>query len=394
MMSRTGSAYVRPNVVAPQSHLPTPLGLMHAHFDARPCSVIAPGTPPAPEPVRAPALPRQAMWAFVIAPPLLAFLFDPSCVKEPGSLARAIVAIVGYTAITGLAVHGGFEWLARRMRDAHWALRITSHAGLATLTVAASTALLIVPVRAIYPEIAGDELAVLWRGVLVSFVYLSVAAFVGHLQRVAVRERLKARAEQTAALEARLHALQAQMQPHFLFNSLNVCAGLVHQDPDAAEQTMDRLAGFLRYALESAEHRLVPLEDEIAAAASYLEIQHQRFGARIRYSVEVEPSARGLRIPPLLVQPLVENAIVHGLRSDDRGGQIQVRATVSQTSLRITVDDDGVGPQGSTRTGTGLGQRSVRERIGLLMGPRAELRCGASPLGGYRSTLVLPAVTR
>jgi signal transduction histidine kinase len=331
-------------------------------------------------------LPRRAMWFFVVGPPLLAFLFDPSCLKEPWHVARAMVAIEAFTLAAGLAVHLGLEGILARLRSPG-ARAVAAIAAVPAIVAAVSVPLLPF-VERVYPEAAGAELAIVGRAVLVAYAYVAVAALVGHLQRREVRERLRAQEERALALESRLAALRAQMQPHFLFNSLNVCAGLVHSDPDAAEASLDRLAGFLRYALASTERRLVPLEQELDAIASYLEVQQRRFGARLRF--EVRSDAVGWSIPPMLLQPIVENAICHGLAALPEGGSVSVSATARDGALVVVVEDDGVGPGGSTHAGTGHGQRNVRERLRLMYGARARLETGPAPGGGYRSELVVP----
>ncbi len=338
----------------------------------------------------APVLPRQAMWFFVASPPLLAFLFNPACLKEPGHIVRALATLFTYTVVTGVAVHYSFDWLARRLAGKPLALRIPAHALLTVLVVVGVTLPQLPLIDYVYPEASGAELTILWRGVLVSFVYLAIASFIGHLQRAAVEERLRAHEERSAALEARLAALQAQMQPHFLFNSLNVCAGLVHEDAELAEETLDRLAGFLRYALESTEHRFVPIEEELVAVESYLEVQRQRFGARLRHRTRLAPEAEGSRIPPMLLQPLVENAVLHGLRERPEGGTICVEASRIDGVLRIVVEDDGAGPGRSTHRGTGVGQKNVRERLRIVYGEGARLETGPAESGGYRCELSLP----
>jgi LytS/YehU family sensor histidine kinase len=296
--------------------------------------------------------------------------------------------------LTGLAVHHSFEALAARTRAMPAVLRVVLHALLCAAVVVVVTIPQIPLILFIYPEASGQELNVAWRGVLVSFVYLGIASFIGYLQRQAVRERLRAHEERTAALEARLATLQAQMQPHFLFNSLNVCAGLVHESPDAAEETLDKLAGFLRYALESTERRLVSVEEELEAVASYLEVQRQRFGDRLRYEIDVADAARACEVPPMLVQPLVENALLHGLRGREDGGVVRVAAAIHDGALVLTVEDDGVGPGGSTHRGTGTGEKNVRERVRLVFGEAATFVSRRSSLGGYAVDLTLPLLGR
>ncbi len=350
-------------------------------------SVARASTPPV-APVR--TLPREAMWFFVVAPPVLATLFDPGCVLEPLSVARALVAITGYTVLTGLAVHYSFELLAPRLAGRPALVRALLHSLLCALVVVIVTLPQLPLITLVYPEAAGQELNIAWRGVLVSLVYLSIASFIGYLQRQAVRERLRAHEERTAALEARLAALQAQMQPHFLFNSLNVCAGLVHESPDAAEETLDRLAGFLRYALESTERRFVTVEEELSAVGAYLEVQRQRFGDRLDYEIDVASDARTRNVPPMLVQPLVENALLHGLRGRRDGGVVRVSARVKNGALSLLVEDDGVGPGGSLHRGTGTGEKNVRERIALVYGDDGALETRRSSLGGYACEVTLP----
>lgn len=330
-------------------------------------------------------LPKRAMWFFVVAPPFLAFLFDPQCSKDGGHLLRALLTLTLYTVCTGVAVHYAFDWLYRRTLGLGLWLRVPMLLSSNVAVVVVVTLLQLPLIAVLYPEADGEKTTILGRAVLVSFGYLGFATFIGYLQSEASRERLRAHEERASALEARLAALQAQLQPHFLFNSLNVCAGLAHENPDLAEETLDRLAGFLRYALESTERKLVPLEDELEAVRSYLEVQRQRFGDRLTYSVESD--AQDCTVPPLLLQPLVENAVLHGIRKS--GGTVRVRATQSARALTLVVEDDGVGEGRSSHVGTGLGQRSVRERLRLLYGEHARVQLGGGQ-HGYRCELTLP----
>ncbi len=334
-------------------------------------------------------LPAKAMWFFVVGPPVLALLFDPACIKEPFAVTRAMAALVSYTVITGVAVHYAFEWVHARLRRSGLPRRLAAH----LFTTAFVVVLVSIPqlpfIRLVYPEVAGDEATVVLRGVLVSYAYLAVASFIGHLLRQAARERDRAREERMAALESRLRVLQAQTQPHFLFNSLNVCAGLVHQDAERAERTLDRLSGFLRYSLESTERRLVPLAEELEAVRDYLEVQRQRFGDRLAY--EVTTDAPNHRVPPMLLQPLVENAVLHGIQRVPEGGLITVEACQADGYLEIGVSDVRHGAAGPDlgHRGTGLGQKNVRERLGLVFGEGARLEVGPTERG-YRSVISIP----
>jgi len=351
--------------------------------DSYPADVMA-GEP---QPQR--QLPREAMWFFVVAPPGLALVFDPPCFTPPDKILPAWLALTLYTCVTGALVHEAFEWLAPRRASWRVPLALLAHGAVTIVVVVVATAVQYPLVRGIYPEIGDDFGGVVGRATLVGFIYLAVAAFIGRLQRQAVAERMKAHLEKTAALEARLQMLQAQMQPHFLFNSLNVCAGLVHTAPDVAEATIDKLSSFLRYTLESSQKRLVPLTDELQAVSAYLHIQNERFGPRLRHEiVATRPEDGAPQLPPMLLQPLVENAIVHGLDAD-AGGLVRVECRRHDDRFEISITDTG-GASGSSRPASGHGQRNVRERLRLVYGERAELVCGPCPRGGYESRVSVP----
>lgn len=315
-----------------------------------------------------PLLPGRARWFFLLAPPVLACLFDPACEHAAGPVARAWLTLTVFTVAVGLAVHHGFEALAARTVGLGPWLRAPALLASVTAIVVAVSVPLLPFVVWLYPEAAGDELAIVGRAVLVSYAYVGLATLVGRLLDDARRQREHADTQ-------RLAALRAQLEPHFLFNSLNVCAGLVHESPDVAERTLDRLTEFLRHALHSQDRARVPIDEELEAVRCYLEVQRQRFGDKLRYSVSCD--ARG-SVPPMLLQPLVENAVVHGVRD---GGTIEVAARSERGRIVLSVRDDGVGPGGSSRSGTGLGQRSVRERLRLLYGERARLELGGSGPG-------------
>jgi len=337
--------------------------------------------------VEEPRLPREAMLFFVCAPPVLAMLFDPHCLNTLDNILRAWLAITLYSCVTGVLVHHAFEWVERRLSRSPIALRLLAHLLTTAVVVTLATFAQHGYVHFIYPEIGDDIAGVVWRALLVGIVYLWVASFVGHLQRRAVEERMKAHHARTAALEARLHMLQSQLQPHFLFNSLNVCAGLVHSAPDVAEATIDKLSAFLRYTLEASKEPRVPLARELDAVSAYLDIQRERFGDRLQHEITVEgvlddaPS-----VPPMLLQPLVENALVHGV-SSAKGGSVRIHCRRTQGAYTISIEDSG---GGSSAPGTGTGQENVRERLHLLYGANGHLDCHSTSSGGYVATVSLP----
>ena len=134
------------------------------------------------------------------------------------------------------------------------------------------------------------------------------------------------RDEQRAAslARARLEVLKGQLQPHFLFNTLNVIAELVHEDPEKADAMITALSDMLRLTLDSASEQLVPLEREMEFVERYFAIMQIRLGERLRYECNIEPAARGALVPPFLLQPLVENAILHGIEPIPAGGAVTI----------------------------------------------------------------------
>ncbi len=170
---------------------------------------------------------------------------------------------------------------------------------------------------------------------------------------------------------AQLDVLRMQLQPHFLFNSLNTISNLVHEDPNKAEELIGSLSELLRSCLDSAERREIPLADEIEFVTSYLSLMHARFADRLRYKIDVPAGLRSALVPTMLLQPIVENAVEHGLRPKPGGGTINVRAARDGDRLRIEVSDDGIGIDDQIEEGIGIG--ATRRRLESHYGQRASL---------------------
>jgi len=151
-----------------------------------------------------------------------------------------------------------------------------------------------------------------------------------------------ARESTRLATVAELKALRAQVNPHFLFNALTTLAEMAHSQP-ATERAILNLARVFRYALDATQHELVPLGEEVDAIRAYLEIEAERFDDRLRFDITVPANVRSTRVPPMLLQPLVENAVKHGLSSRVGGGMVRIAAEREDGLLRLTVQDDGVG---------------------------------------------------
>jgi len=205
----------------------------------------------------------------------------------------------------------------------------------------------------------------------------------------AAQERARyEQAERETAL-ANLRALQAQIEPHFLFNTLANVASLVDPDPAAAKRMLEQFIRFLRASLASTRAETTTLGEEAELIAAYLDVLQVRMGKRLRYRIDVPPALRGIALPPMLVQPLVENAIRHGLEPKLDGGEVALSMRRDGDRVRIEVADTGVGFGAVTRGGVGL--TNIRERLRLLYGDAGRLEVADAVEGGARVTLLVPA---
>ena len=180
-------------------------------------------------------------------------------------------------------------------------------------------------------------------------------------------------ARETSLSQANLAALKMQLQPHFLFNALNAIAELVHQDPDAADEMLVALSSLLRLSLETSGEQLLPLRRELEFVESYLAIEHARFGDRLRFELDVSPETHAALVPAFLLQPLVENAVRHGLEPRAGTGVLVVSAHRSGSILQLSVSDNGVGLAADQPVREGIGLANTRARLHALFGDAASL---------------------
>ena len=207
---------------------------------------------------------------------------------------------------------------------------------------------------------------ILWSWVVYWVIFGVRQTFRYHEHYLASELRLE-RMERSFS-QARLNALRMQLDPHFLFNALNTISSQVERDPRLARNMIEHLGDLLRLSLEVRNKQEVPLADELAFLDHYVAIQKIRFGASLRIEIQIAPEVKYALVPCLIVQPLVENAIRHGISSRASGGAITVTAQRIDENLEIRVADDGVGlPAGWTfENSTGLGLSVTRERIAGL----------------------------
>ncbi len=219
----------------------------------------------------------------------------------------------------------------------------------------------------------------------------------------AVRIEKKLEEQSRLLLEARLDALQRQINPHFLFNTLNSIASLVRSRPELSREMIVKLGNILRALLQERE-AFVPLSEELEFTDDYLDIEVVRFGEKLRVVKEISEETLDVVVPSMLLQPLIENSIKHGLEPRIGGGTVTLRSRIVEGRLLLEVEDDGVGIEpggpvaapvsGLVHEGSGIGMRNVRERLQVLYGDEAEMEMVSRPGRGTRVRLVMPVSSR
>ena len=217
-----------------------------------------------------------------------------------------------------------------------------------------------------------------------TLIFASTAAY----RRKIAKEERRAQSAELAAVQANLSALQSRTNPHFLFNALNTIAGLIEEDSQSAVGAVEKLASLLRYTLRASESPSIEVEREIEAVRDYLTLQELRFGNRLRHRIDIEPGLGRRRILPLMIQPLVENAVLHGVESHPSGAEVRIRIAQTNDSLHIQVLDTGKGP--AKTTGANFSHRNLSERLHLNYGSAATFEISRPQSGGYCVDIRLP----
>ena len=319
--------------------------------------------------------PRELLAILALTPPILGLVFEPDGLRhELTHQMRSLLAIWIYVMSLGLGVQLVTDRVSARepalLDGARGGAR---HVALVLGVVLLTTLLLAQPLIWTCPGLDGRIASLAVRGAVLSTIYV----LLGRLYQGLLQTRVDAAASQARAdqhlVQARYGALVARTQPHFLHNALATAAGLIPNDPIAAERILRDLGSLFRDIVQSTERTMVRAGDEIETTRRYLAIQRLRFASRLQVTLEDEPLAHEELVPPLVLLPFVENAVLHGL---SRGQPIHVRVALrlEPDHVVLVVEDDGPGLGSSTHEGgAGVGTDDVRARLATLYGDRARV---------------------
>jgi signal transduction histidine kinase len=347
-------------------------------------------------PQRRALIPREMLWTVVGMPPVLVTLVDGEVMTQPlQATLHSMVGIGLYSLACAIVTHTVFELVFDRYHLlVPSAVRFLLFALLPAVAVIGMTVLVAPLLRRVCPGMVENVATLAQQGVVVTWLYIVLGFSVRAAQERLLAAHERSHHERNRALEARLRALTARTNPHFLFNTLNAGMSLIATDPEGAEELLGRLSSLFRYALEGSAKRYVRLAEEVAAVRDYLEIERARFGDRLSFEIDQEDGLADRLVPPMVLQPLAENAVLHGLQSRVEGGSVRVRLYRRGERFHLVVDDDGVGLKASTHRGSGTALSDLRERLEIVYRGEASLSTTPRPGGGTRSEIVLPWSSR
>jgi signal transduction histidine kinase len=326
----------------------------------------------------------------------------PPPIRRP--MADALAINLTYYWLWGLCVPL-VVGVARRFRfeRGRWGASLAVHALWSVVLTVAQILFAEWLLRAFTHARDGVASAPLWTGLVDNFhsslptYWIILFAYYAFDYYVKYRDReLRASQLETRLSQAQLQALKMQLNPHFLFNTLNTISSLMYTDPAAADAMMTRLAELLRLTLDTTLDggaQEVTLKEEIDLLDRYLEIERIRFEERLRVTIDVDPQVLGARVPSFALQPLVENAIRHGIAPRPEGGSLELHAEEQDGMLEIRLHDDGPGLQPTGARREGIGVANTRARLAQLYGDRHRFEMVNAPEGGLLVTLALPLRT-
>ena len=317
-----------------------------------------------------------------------------------GNWRSSYIALFGQTLLVaqciGFPIHGALRLLDRLLPP-------STNRSLARVLDLAAIVLCSVFGLALSNAILHGALPTLHSGAMLGLLAFGLTIGAGMLavlvtgeRRIARQTREARQQEQMATTarllaEAQLRALQAQIEPHFLYNTLANVVSLIDTQPTQARRMLERFIDYLRASLAASRAASATVGAELDLAAAYLDVLGVRMGARLRWRIEADDACRALPIAPMLIQPLVENAVMHGLEPTVDGGEIVLRAAQDGGVLRVEVRDSGRGlVPAPPRPGGGVGLSNLRARVRELHGPGARLELLDNPGGGVIARLLLP----
>lgn len=281
-----------------------------------------------------------------------------------------------------------FFWMVRRfpIRGTRWWSRLPAHLGGSIVFVFLKVALYTPLFRLLNPEEPRT-----YQDMLVGGFYADMLAYWAAIGVIhAIQYYVQTARLDSALRAAELENLRAQIQPHFLFNTLQSISTLIHRDQRAADRMLTDLSDLLRLSLRNPTAQEVPLREELSFLERYLAIMRVRFGDRLAISVEAPEGVLDARVPSLVLQPIAENAIRHGMADRPDIGHVTVRAVPDGDKLLLEVTDDGPGLSALPATDGGIGLANTRERIARLYGGRGDVRTLEASGGGLTVRLTIP----
>jgi sensor histidine kinase YesM len=330
----------------------------------------------------------------------VALVFTAFAFGGPAPLARAFLLNLWFANCIGFTIHllflaGGHLLGQARLDAMSWPTRVVYYTTIPVAGVFIGYALAFAGRGRNFLDVVRADPSIVVSVLVLSFVLSAVAyqffrqqARLAEVEAERARERARSLAAEKQALDAQLRTLQAQIEPHFLFNTLANVVGLIDAQPAEARRMLERLIDLLRGSLSASRARHATLGHELDLVRAYLDILAIRMGRRLRVEIVADDALRTLPLPPLLLQPLVENAIQHGIEPKEGGGRVRVAARRDAAQLEIVVEDDGAGFGALTRGG-GVGLANLRERLAALYGDAARLAIeDAAP--GTRVRVTLP----
>lgn len=324
---------------------------------------------------------------------LIALVLAPQV--TPARVGQVLLMHMVFSQAIGLSIFGLIEW----PRLTLWWQRPPSLPALGAVTAAAipvgyvlgrsiASALFGLPVE-LPLSVSPVALLVVFTTVLASLVAVHLITQRDRLET----ERLRAENANVRAVSARLQLLQQQIEPHMLFNTLANVHALIDAEPARAQQLLEALSEMLHTSMQTGEQPTVTLKQEFKLLEQYLKVMAIRMGSRLRYTLELAPDLEPMRLPPLTLQPLVENAVKHGLDAQPAGGSIRVAARREGGQVVVEVVDDGRGLQLDDPFAAGrIGLGNLRQRLGYAFGDTAQLALADNPPHGVRATVTFPLV--